>query len=446
MHSLKVNTADHSRLCKTFAKYLNNLIKVHFQVHTAPNGTDSLGRAIYDDKKFTQHSVAYIFQLKMKEWETKKTHIAFKEFQQLIKHQITLFPTSKEFDYTQTVGETMELDKYFGPQLVQIISSITRSTNATRNKCSALYEDLRTSRIRMTIAALCFAMNPLCCFIQTLNGLMCYAYGLRDKGFYLLHMPPPPSVATYLDYFHLLWQQTVKKYVLRHQSLYLYIIIDKPDFLPPPRTIVHTSRANKSKSSQDTIVSPEVTDESQIPHGKCYSAILANCTQFKVKLIEYVTSKFQAQAMHSTRQRHFSLILDSPSIQTVSTIRNGTLHNSQSNQHGEAEYAILHHCIQTPSNNVLIVSSDTDTWVYGLGVYESGQLSGKQVYVQRGNTDSFIHINKATTLIRNHPILSKISYPVLSLVALYTYSQVVIMSAHFTGVPRPSFWRHSSTT
>ena len=199
---------------------------------------------------------------------------------------------------------------------------------------------------------------------------------------------------------------------------YTCIIIDKPDFLPPPRTIVHTSRAKKSKSSQDTIVPPEVTDESQTPHGKYYSAILANCTQFKVKLIEYVTSKFQAQAMHSTRQHHFSLILDSPSIQTVSTIRNGTLHNSQSNQHGEADYAIWHHYIQTPSNNVLIVSSDTDTWVYGLVVYESGQLSGMQVYVQRGYTDSFIHINKATTLIRNHPILSKISYPVLSLYIL----------------------------
>ena len=94
------------------------------------------------------------------------------------------------------------------------------------------------------------------------------------------------------------------------------------------------------------MVSPEVTDESQIPHGKCYSAILANCLQFKVKLIEYVTSKFQAQGMHSTRQCDFSLILDSPSLQTVSTIRDGALYTSQSNEHGEADYAIWHHCIK----------------------------------------------------------------------------------------------------
>lgn len=96
-------------------------------------------------------------------------------------------------------------------------------------------------------------------------------------------MPPPPLVATFLDYFHLLWQQTVTKYILRHQALYLYYHYWQT-WLSYSST--HTSHANKSKSSQGTIVSPEITDESQIPHGKCYSAILASCLQFKVKLIE----------------------------------------------------------------------------------------------------------------------------------------------------------------
>ena len=58
---------------------------------------------------------------------------------------------------------------------------------------------------------------------------------------YFLHMPPPPSVITFNDYFHLLWQQTIGKYVLHHQAVYLYIVVDKPDFLPPPRSIVHKS-------------------------------------------------------------------------------------------------------------------------------------------------------------------------------------------------------------
>ena len=39
----------------------------------------------------------------------------------------------------------------------------------------------------MIIALLCFTMNPSCCFFQTLVGLLCYAYGLRDKGFEMLN-------------------------------------------------------------------------------------------------------------------------------------------------------------------------------------------------------------------------------------------------------------------
>lgn len=34
---------------------------------------------------------------------------------------------------------------------------------------------------------MCLTMNPQCCFIQTITGLLCYAYGLRDKGFEALN-------------------------------------------------------------------------------------------------------------------------------------------------------------------------------------------------------------------------------------------------------------------
>ena len=46
-------------------------------------------------------------------------------------------------------------------------------------------------------------------------------------------------------------------------------------------------------------------------------------------------------------------------------------------------------------------------------------MNHKQVYVQRGNNTTYININGGTALISNHPILSTISYPVLSLVARY---------------------------
>ena len=129
-----------------------------------------------------------MFRMKRKEWEKQKTHIGFKDIRQLIKKQTSRFPISRTFDYTQVIKDgSMDLGSYFEPQLVEFIDTITRSTNSSKEKSSMLYEDLRCSRVRMIIALLCFTMNPQCCFIQTIVGLMCYAYGLRDKGFDLLN-------------------------------------------------------------------------------------------------------------------------------------------------------------------------------------------------------------------------------------------------------------------
>ena len=246
----------------------------------------------------------------------------------------------------------------------------------------------------------------------------------RDLGviidlLYFIHMPPPPSVSTFHDYFQLLWQQTIAKYVAHHQASYVYIVIDKPNHLPPPRSIVHKSRSSKAKSNQDSTVEPTVADESEIPHGQAYSSFLAKCHGFKTKLIEYLTQKYLSQAMSSTKQQNYSLIMDSPSLQSLSTIKDGNMYSSEGNEHGEADYAIWYHCTHSPSNNLIIVSSDTDTWVYGLGICEAGHIDHKHVYVQRGNTKTYIDIHKGTALISSHPVLSTISHPVLSLVALY---------------------------
>ena len=201
---------------------------------------------------------------------------------------------------------------------------------------------------------------------------------------YFLHMPPPPPVITFNDYFHLLWQQTIGKYVLHHQAVYLYIVVDKPDFLPPPRSIVHKSRASTQKSDQDSIVEPVVADEYEIPHGKAYSSILAKCTEFKAKLIEYMTSKFLTQAGAITNQYKFVVILDSPLLPSLATIWRGKVNTSESNEHGEADCAIWYHCIHSSSNSVLIVSSDTDSWVYGLGICVTRPLCEKKCVCPKG--------------------------------------------------------------
>lgn len=80
----------------------------------------------------------------------------------------------------------MVLDSLYDPALVNLIDTITTSTHSLTSY-SNLYKDLRSMRIKMIISLLCFTMNPQCCFFQTIVGLLCYAYGLRDKGFELLN-------------------------------------------------------------------------------------------------------------------------------------------------------------------------------------------------------------------------------------------------------------------
>ena len=74
------------------------------------------------------------------------------------------------------------------------------------------------------------------------------------------------------------------------------------------------------------------------------------------------------------------LVVDSPSCSTLLHISNATITQHTPNKQGEADYAIWHHATHTTSSNVLVVSSDTDSWVYGLGIMEIGWLQGKTVY------------------------------------------------------------------
>ena len=100
----------------------------------------------------------------------------------MVKQQVSRFPNARNFDYSEALTEdgVMELGSYYDPKLVDTITTSTHS-------CSKLHRDLRAYRIKMIISLLCFTMDPRCCFLQTLIGLLCYAYGLRDKGFEALN-------------------------------------------------------------------------------------------------------------------------------------------------------------------------------------------------------------------------------------------------------------------
>ena len=175
---------------------------------------------------------------------------------------------------------------------------ITAQTSPYPLALADIHENMHSSPKSQFLASLSSSVQ--------FDKVVCTACGIlssppRDLGviidlLYFIHMPPSPSVSIFYDYFQLLWQQTVGKYVTYHQVSYIYLVIDKPDYLPPPRSIVHESRSSKSKSNQDSIAEPTVTDESQILHGKAYSSLLAKCRGFKAKLIEYLTEKFISHA------------------------------------------------------------------------------------------------------------------------------------------------------
>ena len=275
---------------------------------------------------------------------------------------------------------------------------------------------------------------------------------------YYIHIPPTPEIVSFYDFFLSLWTRIVRKFAIHHHCKSIYTVVDKPEHLPPPRLLVHQSRAKRSGSHSGP--TPKIGDSAAIPPGKNYISLLSSplyhtgknyisllssplyhtgknyisllsSPSFKADLLEYLTKHFIAQAVQVTNTYPFQLLLDSPSITKPALVSQGILTDQPSNKHGEADYAIWHHTIHASSRHIIIVSSDTDTWVYGLGLAEVGWLQGKQVYVKRGNVDSFVNINLAAQLITTHPSLSNTNHPVSSVVALYVLTGCDYLSSFY---------------
>ena len=246
---------------------------------------------------------------------------------------------------------------------------------------------------------------------------------------FLLHQPPPPDVLNFLDFSKYLWKKIVINLGVNRKAGTIKIIVDKPSFLPSPRTLLHKKRASKS----GIMATNECTigDTNNVPHCSSYQAMLAN-PLLKSKLIAYVMKAFQdfACVEHITS----ILVLDYEGVESpVCILPSGTVMNVPclSNQLGEADYNVWYHCIQSLSNNVIIVGSDTDLWVYGMAFKESGWLRNKQVYVERTLNAEFVDICEIYNIVQSHPILSKTPYPLNSLVALYVLSGCDYISSFF---------------
>ena len=89
------------------------------------------------------------------------------------------------------------------------------------------------------------------------------------------------------------------------------------------------------------------------------------------------------------------------------------------NEHGEADYNVWYHCIHSMSNNVVVVGSDTDIWVYGVALLESGWLGDKQIYVEKNVHSEYLHINHLLQNVQSHPKLNAIPHVGNCLLAIY---------------------------
>ena len=122
------------------------------------------------------------------------------------------------------------------------------------------------------------------------------------------------------------------------------------------------------------------------------------------------------------------MVIDSPALTNPHCICNRNITILTPNQHGEADYALWHHTIHCHSRDCLVVASDTDVWVYGLGLWEAGWIKNKQVFVQRGTIGEY---NLGARLIRDFSPVSNIPHPVSTVVAMYVLTGCDYVSSFF---------------
>ena len=228
-----------------------------------------------------------------------------------------------------------------------------------------------------------------------------------------IHMPPPSNVNTYSEYFNYLWMLSVSKHL--QQAVF---VIDKPKYLPAPRDLIHDSRA---KGKQIITENQHIHDHVTIPNNKAYTSLLT-LPDFKERLIQYLTNKLILRCTECIQTSTTTFVIDSPSLSSVVQIEKGNMAVREPNEHGEGDVAIWHHCCSSSSQKFIIVSSDTDVWVYGLLIVEfDHHLQSKEIHVECLNSTPKTHVNvtRLYKCITVHQQLGKLSYPCASLVALY---------------------------
>ena len=245
------------------------------------------------------------------------------------------------------------------------------------------------------------------CFMNTLphnfnnfcliTDFMCY-----------IHMPPPNNISKYSEYFNYLWDACITgDQSINNNVTSVIFVFDKPEYLPPPRELVHDKRA---KGVSSTPLEHEINDSVPVPRSRDYSALLTK-PEFKNKLLRYITDKLVKRCIQESSQTtSVTFVVDSPTLPAIYSIQQGTINSIKHNQHGEGDVGVWYHCLLRPEKNVLIVSSDTDIWMYGLLLTElSHQLQSRATCVKCLNSSSMTYINVTQLYesICTHPQLEK---------------------------------------
>ena len=245
---------------------------------------------------------------------------------------------------------------------------------------------------------------------------------------YMLHQPPPPHITTFSSYAKYLWDRIVIKLGTQRGANVIRIIVDKPQYLPKPRDLLHEKRTGKTgKLNVDEC---KISANEAIPQCSKYQQMLAN-EKLKKEFISYLMKQFIKLGEDSNLSAN--IILDYEDIECPCAIYEGTKIQLEmlKNNNGEADYNVWYHCMSSTSSNIVILGSDTDIWVYGMSFIGCGWLGNKTVYVERAIGSDYVCLNALSETVMNHPKLKKISFPLLSLATVYMLTGGDYISSFF---------------
>ena len=244
-----------------------------------------------------------------------------------------------------------------------------------------------------------------------------------------LHEPTPPDIATYAELATYLWNTVVLKLGFYRGASCVTVVIDKPEYMPKIRDIIHKERKSKLKASVNhnshTYQKINISDNLTCLHGTEYTSALQDSV-FKTKLIDYITAKFKEKAMEMNNSK--TLILDTPYTKSDPILVSaGETRNcsERENEKGEADCGIWFHACCSTSENIVVIANDTDVWMYGLAILESGFLANKQVIIELSNEKEYVHLNNGLLCLKAHPSLQRVAMEqtaAMSLLAVYLLS------------------------